>query len=189
MFNSQPRHLLPSVLFNNAHSQDFIAQEGGLEALPLDALKALETQYQRRGLLPKPSREPFFPLWFMAETERNVFLWRSGNSLTRKNDFDFWVNVDALIAKRLDQLAEAEDEAQFFSSGFGLAVLDRDSALREREYLLSLAGLIDRVRPHVCAFARAGLIVEKEIVGPVRPRRLVTLPAGHQAAETDDYYG
>jgi hypothetical protein len=45
------------------------------------------------------------PLWFVAETERNTFLWRQGFSLSDVERFEFWVDLPVLIEKRRKQLS------------------------------------------------------------------------------------
>ena len=176
MVNSQPKNNCPPQVFKTVQPADLFAPEVPQSALPLGVLKTLETQFQRRGFLRRLDRDPFYPLWFQAETERNVYLWRNGHSLTRQTDFEFWVDTDELIAKRLDQLESTADEAQFITAGFGLAVLDRDLAIKEREYLLTLGELLHKIQSHARALSQVGLIVEKEITSELSSRRRVVLP-------------
>jgi len=145
-------------------------------ALLLSVLKTLEIQLQKRGLIRKHKQDRFYPLWFLAETERNIYLWRHGLSLTKQNEFEFWVDLEALVAKRLDQLAESVNEIDSMNAGLGYGVLDRDLALREREYLLTLVEVISKIQKHASALSHVGLIVEKEIIPNSTPRTQVVLP-------------
>jgi hypothetical protein len=73
-------------------------------AVLLGVLKAIEKEFARRGLL-EPTVNQAMPLWFLAETERNVFLWRHGRSIDNCAEFSFWVDVPALIEKRRRHLS------------------------------------------------------------------------------------
>ena len=88
-------------------------------AILADVLKTLEVQFQRRGMLPSGTESgpgmAFHPLWFVAETERNVFLWRQGCSLIQQDEFEFWIDIEALISKRLNQLDSADPENPFLN--------------------------------------------------------------------------
>src|SRR5438045_1804769 len=66
-------------------------------ALTLENLKCVEESLTKRGLLPSSIS---LPLWFLAETERNVFLWKHGLSLVNVEEFVFWIDVASLVDKR-----------------------------------------------------------------------------------------
>jgi hypothetical protein len=177
MLNSQPKQICQPDPSKNEHRPHNLVQKVPQGALLLSMLKTLESQFQRKGFLRKSSRDSFYPLWFLAETERNVFLWRGGYSLNRQHEFEFWVDIDALISKRLDQLESAASNAQHITSGWGIAVLDRDLAIRERDYLITLAGLIGKIQAHASALSHVGLILEKEIAPSGIKRARVVLPS------------
>lgn len=73
-------------------------------AVLLGILKAVETELRTRDLLGADAALAT-PLWFLAETERNIFLWRHGKSIDNARDFSFWVDTKALIHKRRSQLS------------------------------------------------------------------------------------
>src|SRR6187431_829960 len=69
-----------------------------------DIIRTAEIRMQQRGMLPGGQSLSHNPFWFLVETEKNVFLWRSGSSLAEKEQYDFWVDIDSLLNKRLRQL-------------------------------------------------------------------------------------
>jgi hypothetical protein len=76
-------------------------------AILLGVLKSIEKELRARGFLGDSFQEAM-PLWFLAETERNIFLWRSCLSIDDANEFSFWVDVPALIAKRRRHLSRCD---------------------------------------------------------------------------------
>jgi len=76
-------------------------------AILLGVLKSIEKELRARGFLGNSFQEAM-PLWFLAETERNIFLWRSCLSIDDANEFSFWVDVPALIAKRRRHLSRCD---------------------------------------------------------------------------------
>ncbi len=123
-----------------------------------DLLRALEDQLQSKGLLP-PFTGQFHPLWFLAETERNTFLWRRGLSLTQLEDFEFWIDVPLLISKRLEQLCAKEDEPP---------------TSEEHRYLQMLQEFLAQTSGHIHALSQVGSKIREEI-GMSKKR--VVLPA------------
>ncbi|NLF25510.1 MAG: hypothetical protein GX589_07620 [Deltaproteobacteria bacterium] len=176
MINSQTKPITKPDLFKNEHLYATVAQDPPHGALLLGVIKTLEVQLQKRGLLQKQKLDRFYPLWFLAETERNVYLWRHGHSLTNQADFEFWIDVDALIAKRLDQLEQTSEEIESMNAGLGYGVLDQDLAIKEREYLLTLSELIRKIQNHASALSHVGLMIEREISSTCRRRTRVVLP-------------
>jgi hypothetical protein len=110
----------------------------------LDALKPLEVS------LFKDKKSPF-PLWFLAETERNVFLWRNGLSLIHAPYCDFWVHIDSLIDKRLSQLSRANSDNPFCHTLWGPASPDPLTIHEEKAYLADFKFLFQKIAIHADA--------------------------------------
>lgn len=146
-------------------------------SLTLEALRVLEQELQRRGYI---TLEGFYPLWFHAETERNIFLWRRGCSLIHLDEFYFWVDIVKLIAKRTEQLETMTGDNPLLNPLWGEVEVSERSRLREQEYLRDLATSAAPILPHAHALTRASCEVfdegEREtVVLPVdrlRPREL-----------------
>jgi hypothetical protein len=64
--------------------------------------------------------EAVTPLWFLAETERNIFLWRQGKSLDDVEDYEFWVDIPSLITKRRVQLESPQGLNPFTNPNWGI---------------------------------------------------------------------
>jgi len=134
------------------YSETFAAQvrkgvrlsPGLSDPLPVSGLRRLETGLHERRLLHLP--QAVLPLWFLAETEINVFLWRSSLSLIDKDRFDFWIDCQALVDKRLRQITADCSENPFSSNG---------SLSEEGEYLHAFLRLSLPVIPHVHALFMA----------------------------------
>src|SRR5438128_1283697 len=110
-----------------------------LAALPkaavlLEVVKPLEQRLRMRGLLRSNDSATFHPLWFLAETERNVFLWRRGCSLGQQDQFEFWVDLRLLISKRLHQLENVDFENPFLNPGWGSSLPSGGVRASEQEY-------------------------------------------------------
>jgi len=147
-----------------------IVQNRPNDGVLIGVLKAIETEFTRRGLIQQNSGHP---LWFAAETERNVFLWRNGLSLENQFEFEFWVRPQALIEKRLNQLKTSDTFNPFLSS-----LAQDGSDLRSLgEYRSCLEELYDRfevIASHANALSQASSIVMDEI--RATRRQIVVLP-------------
>lgn len=137
------------------------------EALPAgavlaDVLRTVETQLCERGLLGERKADCFHPLWYVAETERNVFLWKRGCSLIQHDEFEFWIDVPALIEKRLEQLEAFDADNPFLNPLWGVCTTNRDNAVREREYLLSFKEALGRIENHLHALSKLGSALLRE---------------------------
>jgi hypothetical protein len=138
-------------------------------------IRTLETQLLSRGLV-SPPRGDFHPLWFLVETERNVFLWRNGLSLENADEFEFWVDPAALVEKRLLHLEAGSAENPFVNSLWGIASGAAPlSAQEEREYLTALLESMAKLAPHAHALSHVSSILGQEVLKPKLPR--VVLPA------------
>lgn len=122
-------------------------------AISFDVVRMLEESLWRRGSIQLP--RSCTPLWFLAETERNVALWRRGYSLIAVDDFEFLVDLPELIAKRERQLAEANESNPFHLS----PIESGDTALevwqRELTYLQQFRELLGPIQVHLAALCAA----------------------------------
>lgn len=141
----------------------------------LGILKSVETELRRRKMMGELS-ESNTPLWFLAETERNIFLWRNGKSLDDQCDFEFWVDTVALIAKRRKQLEKPHGLNPFVNPLWGSAPLDQRLVASEQDYLEDLEELTKAVIPHAEALSHASTIVRKELEPSAVDRIRVFLP-------------
>lgn len=150
-------------------------------ALLWDVLRGVEVQFQKKGLLSPPAPSSFNPFWFIAETERNVFLWQRGCSLSDMDRFEFWIDVPRLIQKRLRQLEKGDAANPFTNPHWGEQPCDPSFAQGECEYLEQLQELILQLGAHAHALSVIGSAVQRELQG-VRER--VLLPGARPRMET-----
>ena len=144
-------------------------------AVHIHLVKILETELQKKQLLDAKT-DVLNPLWFLAETERNVFLWRNGFSLEQEDEFDFWIDLPALIQKRLNQLSSFDTENPFMNPLWGLSIADGDTVKREEQYLKSLFRLVTEVQVHLEALSLAAAVVAREISPNEENKEVVILP-------------
>jgi len=147
-------------------------------ALLADVLRTLETQLQAKALVNSFRSGTFNPIWFLVETERNIFLWRNGYSLSRQCDFEFWVDLPALIAKRIRQI-ESGDPSNPFVNPYGdwnnshADSLLSEALKEEKEYLKSFLRSLESIMIHAHALSQAGSLLAQEIEGREKPRILL----------------
>jgi len=161
--------------------------QGNAQKLPkgcvlLGVLKSVENELRKRDML-GVSGQPATPLWFLAETERNIFLWRNGKSLDDHGEFSFWVDVPALISKRRQQLSKptatsSPDHNPFTNPLWGQAPYDDKLADQERDYLDSLDDLVGSVLKHAEALSVASEQIRGDLVRSRADRLPVVLPSG-----------
>ncbi|NDC39032.1 MAG: hypothetical protein EBZ48_13445, partial [Proteobacteria bacterium] len=113
-------------------------------AILIDALKPLENTLIQRGLAGEGGA-PNHPLWFLAETERNVFLWRHGLSLADQGRFEFWVDVPGLIERRCRQVSSAIEEPGFGNPFIGEGERTSASMTAEVSYLQEMRSRLERI--------------------------------------------
>jgi hypothetical protein len=140
----------------------------------LGILKSIENELRKRELLGFQGTPPT-PLWFLAETERNVFLWRSGQSLDDTRNYTFWVDIKALIEKRREQLRKPQDQNPFINPLWGSGTLDHSLVERECDYLDLLEDLIPTVFKRGETLSRASESLRLEM-DPSAIRTAITLP-------------
>ncbi|MBN8549088.1 MAG: hypothetical protein J0M12_07230 [Deltaproteobacteria bacterium] len=145
-------------------------------AVLADVLKTVETQLASRGFLRDQRHDCFNPIWYLAETERNVFLWKRGCSVLQQDEFEFWIDINALIEKRLRQLDSFDSQNPFLNPLWSVATPDRDSAEYERQYLLSFAEAMRQIETHLHALSRLGSLLINELEGETEQRERVILP-------------
>ena len=131
------------------------------QAISLAVLKAIEQRLVERRLLQPHSGG--LPLWFLAETERNTYLWRNRRSLSEQDRYEFWIDIERLIEKRKQDLAVAPGKDHL--------------ALEEEQYLNQLAELLVKIGSHAHALSQVGLILEKEMTQGPSGRARIVLPA------------
>lgn len=148
----------------------------------LGILKSVEAELRKRDLFGTILVETT-PLWFIAETERNVFLWRSGRSIADHRDFAFWIDIRALIEKRRGQLNRATGFNPFICSMWNSPGEDTQALDQERDYLTALEDLLGSIFKHAEALSRASETVRAEIAPESHERVLVVLPVVTPSSE------
>jgi hypothetical protein len=135
-------------------------------------------QLQTRGMIEAQSTV-YNPIWFVAETERNVFLWRRGCSLIQKDDFEFWVDLDKLLEKRLKQLqaCQIDNDNPFLNPLWGVSVPDKETAAREADYLLCFKEIISKINNHLHALSQVTALLSRQLSPGSDNREVVLLPA------------
>jgi hypothetical protein len=156
-------------------------QEAPQGSILLGVLKSVETELRKRDLL-GVSHESATPLWFLAETERNVFLWRNGKSIDDHRDFTFWVDVKALVTKRREQLERNKGFNPFIHSMWSTLPEDTHAIAREHDYLDTIEELTTSVFKHAEALSQASESVRLELAPNSKARVEVVLPTPSAAA-------
>jgi hypothetical protein len=169
----------------NVHSRTDLNNKSGQTApvmtpqdgtILLEVLKTLETQIRSRNLLHSVHSFPFHPLWFQAENERNVFLWREGFSIIQKDEFEFWIDVPALIKKREKALINSTYNHPLSNPNWP-SMSDATQAIEiETKYLNEIAKLFDGLAMQATALCEASSRVVKELCAHEPQRHVVILP-------------
>jgi hypothetical protein len=141
----------------------------------LGVFKAVEIELLRRNLLGQAGRFAT-PLWFIAETERNVFLWRSGKGLDDRHRYSFWIDLEALIDKRRLQIGRSNTFNPFTNISPSASGLDL-----ELRYLERLEALLEAIVTNASAISRASLGASREVLTEVPSREIVVLPCAGKA--------
>jgi hypothetical protein len=141
----------------------------------LGILKSIENELRKREHL-WSSGAPLTPLWFIAETERNVFLWRTNQSLDDAQKYSFWVDIRGLISKRREQLSRPQDSNPFTNPLWGSGALDPSLVERERDYLDALEDLMPSAFRTAEALSRASESLRLEI-DPEAVRTAIIIPS------------
>jgi hypothetical protein len=136
----------------------------------LGILKAVEVELAKRELLGALSAQAT-PLWFIAETERNVFLWRNKKSIGDHSAFSFWIDVKALVSKRRSQLSRSKGFNPFINLSPRSGGLDC-----EHRYLDAIEELSDTIFRHAEIISDTSEHLRKEISPDCPERSAVVLP-------------
>jgi hypothetical protein len=139
-------------------------------AIQLGVLKAIENELHRRRFLGN-TVDQAMPLWFLAETERNVFLWRHGKSIDDCHAFSFWIDVPALIAKRRSHLSRCNGFNPFVCSS-----PSETGAEHELRYLDRIEDLADSIFLKAAIVSRASESLHNEIDSSHAFRTRILLP-------------
>ena len=142
----------------------------------LGILRAVETDLRKRKVLAN-TQPGTLPLWFLAETERNIFLWRNNQSISDAPLYTFWIDVPALINKRRAQLQRADEADPFSNPLWGGGVPDPSCWDHERDYLETLEDLIPTVFRRAHTLSNASETLRQELAPEVE-RVNVLLPRG-----------
>lgn len=142
-------------------------------AIVLEALKPLESHLLERKLIGK-SGMPSTPLWFLAETERNVFLWRNGMSLADQDKFEFWIEIPHLVKRRQEQLRRSFGDREFGNPFLGEAELTPHALQSEIDYLDELKGSFGRIYMQAFELSLITRTMRSELMDIQRP--IILLP-------------
>ena len=144
------------------------------EAILYDTVRVFEQALAARGLIDTGLYRGVTPLWFLAETERNIYLWRRGLSLDQSDNFEFWVDLRALIDKQRGRVRTSEEGGA--SSWHEDNPLGFDAA-RSFSYFSELLRHFGSIALHAHALSRAASQVRREVSPGESIREFVLLPA------------
>lgn len=186
MLSSKHGHSSTAKTYKIAQLKNFIVQTAHppKDTVLDQVLKTVELQLQNKGILAGFDPENFHPVWFLAETERNVFLWRNGFSLANHDEFEFWINPRKLIEKRLSHIERTSQENPFSNPSWGSALGDPSPKGAEREYLCSFLSLVDQIEAHTHALSLVASLLRRE-AGEVRDRVLLPVKLRGQGDSQD----
>ena len=146
------------------------------QALLLDTIKPLEIELQKRRIIESSlGSTPVHPLWFIAETERNVFLWRNGFSLSHGEYFECWVDMNRLVEKRLGQLKRNDPNNPVSNSHFDEIEEIGEASTVEAQYLMAFKEAISSIAAPAHAIGMVASEVRRELIDGVK-RPVILLP-------------
>lgn len=160
----------------DTHSLRISAQKLPKGCVLLGVLKSVETELRKRDML-SAGTISVSPLWFLAETERNIYLWRNGKSIDDQQDFSFWIDITALISKRREQLKRASVLNPFTNPLWGASQFDNKLVEQERDYLDSFEDLVHSILKHAEALSVASETIRSDLAKSIEPRLPVVLPS------------
>lgn len=161
------------------------AQKPPSDAVTIEVLKMMELHLQRRGLIPESVGSAFRYLWFVAETERNVFLWRNGLSISDASRFEFWIDVAELIEKRISQLDRGCEDNPFINPLWGSAEPTREASEKEKHYLEIFLEIYNRSAKQAHALCAMSKIISKELDRQHQEQVPVLIPKRANEARTE----
>lgn len=181
MSNTAPNHKSVSKLCVVRRTFEHLLAEQPIpsSAVLLEALKPMELRMLQRGLV-SPPRDGNSALWFLGETERNLFLWRNGLSLDDSPEFDFWIDVPKLITKRCSGSSTPENlTVAPHQSDLALNELLAHTLGGNRDYLRQLHEQFIKIQLHLHALSQATAELKSEALRELGKRSPVpvVLPA------------
>ncbi len=133
-------------------------------AIPIENFRSFEEKLQSRGLICSSSLS-YGSLWFLIETEKNVFLWRRGLSLSAESEFRFYVDVRALVTKRLQQIRDSKKfgaDTPFINPLWSISPPNEDALEFECRYLTTLESIWTKVEEHMLALKLIAELIEAQ---------------------------
>lgn len=175
------------MTYNNHHSESLLTDMQILHTqarkkvrtppagtMLFEILKPIEQELSSRELLGVPHSH-IAPLWFIAETERNIFLWRKGQSIADHYRYSFWIDLHALIAKRKAQLRRNRGCNPFVGSG---SSEPHYAVSQEYEYLELFEGAAQSIIRYASAVSLASCDILDAMSPDKSQREIVILPSG-----------
>jgi hypothetical protein len=163
------------------HRTSESAQQRPEDGLLLGVLKSLEQElHRRRRLQTLAHNGQCSPLWFIAETERNVFLWRRGYSLHDEANFEFWVRPEQLVEKHLRLMNRQDGLNPFINPMWGMTETTSGDLQPQIDYLDELLDQLSMVAAHASALSHASTRVLMELRGESEQhcsREVVIIPS------------
>lgn len=146
----------------NLHKIEHFDSAELLEILPksgveVSCLKKYEETLLQKSLITKQFAATHGPLWFLGETEINIFLWRNSLSIAHRDCFEFWIDPIKLMEKRLLQLENVESDNPFQQDSFLFGPRDSINKM-EIEYLNQLATHLKPSLSHLHALTKVAKI-------------------------------
>ncbi len=127
--------------------------------LLMSYMKKFENTLTHRGLLPALHTNTFNPIWFLAEMEQNIYLWRKGLSIDNLNDYYFWLDPKILISKRLTQLENKDITNPFLNPLWGSGTTNDEITGQEQRYLERFLELYKHAEIHLGAISLIQLLL------------------------------
>lgn len=171
---------LVGELYKSEHSSTNDAHKLPEIGVLLSLFRTFENRLIERDFLPSPQTYGFNPLWFLGETEQNIYLWRHKSSINDANKFHFWLDVKKLASKRLAQLERRDEENPFLNPLWTQTTNGPDSIEAERHYIVELLKLFAPAEPHLTALSAVQTLVAT--LEPSRserqptPRKIIVIP-------------
>ena len=147
------------------------------QSCSLNIFKKFEEEVRGKSLL---GNNHIFPVWFHAETEVNIFLWRNGFSLEDKKEFDFWLNPTEMIKKLKNKnFINAKTENILFNFNFlELEQLDQSennqsiNKCEEIEYYENFLNILKITLEHIHALS----IIQRDVGAGLNTNEVVVIP-------------
>jgi len=141
----------------------------------LDLWKKFECRLIERKMVVDPVELGCNPLWFLAETERNIFLWRNKSSISQVSEYNFWIDLKRLASKRLAQLENSDKENPFLNPLWPQSGSSQDNGVSEKDYIINVLSFYNAAEAHLTALSAIELLItldDKEpVVLPITPQQ------------------